>query len=121
MTMNAFASMSRAGVPMAFGSDTPVTPFDPWAGVRAAVHHRTPSERIGVAEAFDAYTRGGWRAARRDEGGVIGIGAPASIAVWDVSDLTTGLPDLSPADDLPTCAMTIVAGEVAFELEGALA
>ncbi|MGA8210791.1 MAG: amidohydrolase family protein, partial [Nocardioidaceae bacterium] len=72
--MNAFASMNRAGVPLAFGSDTPVTPFDPWAGVRAAVWHHTESERITVRAAFNAYTRGGWRAARRDEGGVVALG-----------------------------------------------
>ena len=86
-TMNAFGSMSRAGVPLAFGSDSPVTPFEPWAGMRAATHHQTPSESVGVAQAFEAYTRGGWRAARRDAGGVIAIGAPASIAVWDAPDL----------------------------------
>jgi hypothetical protein len=122
LPMNAFGSMSKAGVALAFGSDTPVTPFDPWAGVRAAAHHQTPSERITVADAFGAYTRGGWLAARRDEGGVIGLAAPASIAVWDVPDGVTpgGLPDIAPGTDLPTCAMTIVAGEVAFELEGAL-
>ena len=121
-TMNAFASMSAAGVPLAFGSDTPVTPFDPWAGVRAAAWHRTEGERIGVPAAFDAYTRGGWRAARRDEGGVLAVGAPASLAVWDVpGDLgATGLPDVGPGAELPTCAMTLVAGTVAFEAEGAL-
>ena len=121
-TMNAFASMSAAGVPLAFGSDTPVTPFDPWAGVRAAAWHRTEGERIGVPAAFDAYTRGGWRAARRDEGGFLAVGAPASLAVWDVpGDLgATGLPDVGPGAELPTCAMTLVAGTVAFEAEGVL-
>lgn len=118
--MNAFASMRKAGVQLAFGSDTPVTPFDPWAGVRAAAHHQTPSERIDVADAFHAYTRGGWRAARRD-GGVISVGAPASLAVWDAADSGVGpLPVVAPGAELPTCAMTIVAGKVAFELEGAL-
>jgi predicted amidohydrolase YtcJ len=140
LSMNAFASMNRAGVPLAFGSDTPVTPFDPWAGVRAATRHRTAGERITARAAFNAYTRGGWRAARRDEGGVIALGAPASIAVWDVpgellvqtpdsriaawsTDPRAGvpqLPDLHPDVDLPTCVLTLVAGEVAFEETGAL-
>ncbi len=138
--MNAFASMSRAGVPLAFGSDSPVTPFDPWAGVRAAAWHHTESERITVRAAFNASTRGGWRAARRDEGGVLALGAPASLAVWDVpgdlvvqtpdarvaawsTDPRAGvpqLPDLRPEVELPTCVMTLVAGEIAFEREGAL-
>jgi predicted amidohydrolase YtcJ len=138
--MNAFASMNRAGVALAFGSDTPVTPFDPWAGVRAAAWHHTESERITVRAAFNAYTRGGWRAARRDEGGVIALGAPASIAVWDVpgdlvvqtpdtriaawsTDPRAGvpqLPDLHPDVALPSCVLTLVNGEVTFEETGAL-
>jgi predicted amidohydrolase YtcJ len=138
LPMNALASMNRAGVALAFGSDTPVTPFDPWAAVRAATQHRTESERITARAAFNAHTRGGWRAARRDEGGVIALGAPASIAVWDVpgdlvvqtpdsriaawsTDPRAGvpqLPDLSPDVDLPTCVLTLVAGETAYERPG---
>lgn len=138
--MNAFASLNRAGVALAFGSDTPVTPLGPWAAVRAAAWHQTEPERVTVRAAFNAHTRGGWRAAARDEGGVIALGAPASIAVWDVpSDLVVQtpdarvaawstdpragvphLPDLHPDLDLPTCVMTLVAGEVAYEREGAL-
>lgn len=138
--MNAFSSLNRAGVPLAFGSDTPVTRFDPWAAVRAAAHHHNPDERLTVRAAFNAHTRGGWRAARRDEGGVIAVGAPASLAVWDApSDLVVQtpdervaawstdpragvphLPDLHPDTDLPTCLMTVVAGQVAYEEPGAL-
>jgi predicted amidohydrolase YtcJ len=138
--MNPYASLNRAGVALAFGSDTPVTPFGPWATVRAAAHHHTESERLTVRAAFNAHTRGGWRAARRDEGGVIALGAPATIAVWDVAgdlvvqtpdariaawstDPRAGvphLPDLHPDLDLPTCVMTLVAGEVAYEEPGAL-
>jgi len=138
--MNAFASLSRAGVALAFGSDSPVTSFGPWAAVRAAAWHHTESERITVRAAFNAHTRGGWRAAARDEGGVIATGAPASIAVFDVpgdlvvqtpdarvaawsTDPRAGvpqLPDLHPDLDLPRCVLTLVHGEVAFEEAGAL-
>jgi predicted amidohydrolase YtcJ len=140
LPMNAFASMNRAGVALAFGSDTPVTPFEPWGAVRAAAWHHTDTERITVRAAFNAHTRGGWRAARRDEGGVIALGAPASIAVWDVpgsltvqtpdsrvaawsTDPRAGvpqLPDLAPDTELPACVLTLVAGEIAYEHEGAL-
>jgi predicted amidohydrolase YtcJ len=139
-TMNAFASLNRAGVALAFGSDSPVTPFGPWAAVRAAAWHRTEGERVTVRAAFNAHTRGGWRSAGRDEGGVIAPGAPASIAVWDVpgdlvvqtpdariaawsTDPRAGvphLPDLHPDVDLPTCVLTLVHGQVAHEREGAL-
>ena len=138
--MNPYASLNRAGVALAFGSDTPVTSFGPWAAVRAAAHHHTLSERLTVRAAFNAHTRGGWRAARRDEGGVIAVGAPASIAVWDVpgelvvqtpdprvaawsTDPRAGvphLPDLRPDHDLPSCVMTVVAGNIAYEEPGVL-
>ncbi len=138
LEMNAFASMARAGVALAFGSDTPVTPFSPWAGVRAAAWQQTESERITVRAAFNASTRGGWRAARRDEGGVLALGAPASIAVWDVpgelvvqtpdarvaawsTDPRAGvprLPDLHPDVDLPHCVLTLVRGRTAHQQQG---
>ena len=109
-----------------------------WGAVRAAAWHHTDTERITVRAAFNAHTRGGWRAARRDEGGVIALGAPASIAVWDVpgsltvqtpdsrvaawsTDPRAGvphLPDLHPDLELPACVMTLVGGEVVFEHEG---
>jgi predicted amidohydrolase YtcJ len=140
LPMNPYASLNRGGVALAFGSDSPVTPFGPWAAVRAAAHHHNEDERLTVRAAFNAHTRGGWRAARRDEGGVIAVGAPASVAVWDVpgdllvqtpdprvaawsTDPRAGvphLPDLHPDLELPTCVMTVVAGEVAFEEPGAL-
>jgi predicted amidohydrolase YtcJ len=138
--MNPYASLNRAGVALAFGSDSPVTSFGPWAAVRAAAHHHNDTERITVRAAFSAHTRGGWRAARRDEGGVIALGAPASIAVWDVpgdlrvqtpdarvaawsTDPRAGvphLPDLQPGTDLPRCVLTVVRGQLAYEDPGAL-
>ncbi|MYV96836.1 amidohydrolase family protein, partial [Streptomyces sp. SID3343] len=47
-TMNPLAALTAAGVPLAFGSDAPVTPLDPWGTVRAAAFHRTPEQRISV-------------------------------------------------------------------------
>ena len=71
-----------------------MTPIDPWGSVRAAVRHRTPGSGLDPVAAFDAHTRGGWWAARRDADGVVAAGAPATFAVWDVDELdpATGLP-----------------------------
>jgi predicted amidohydrolase YtcJ len=125
--MNPFGSMLRAGVSLAFGSDTPVTPLDPWAGVRAAAFHHEPSERISVAAAFDAHTRGGHRARRDDHGGVLAPGRPASYAVWDVGAQpdeppnghrgSAWLPTLHPGHPLPRCAATVVAGTTVYSEE----
>ncbi|MDX6349173.1 MAG: hypothetical protein QOF84_3963 [Streptomyces sp.] len=132
-TLNPYAAMVRAGVPLALGSDSPVTPLDPWGTVRAAAFHRTPAHRISVRAAFTAHTRGGWRAAGRDDAGVLVPGAPADYAVWRTGDLvvqvpdervanwstdprsgTPGLPDLTPGTALPTALRTVVAGQTVF-------
>ncbi|MER6156566.1 amidohydrolase [Streptomyces sp. NPDC001868] len=136
-TLNPFAALLRAGVPLAFGSDSPVTPLDPWGTVRAAAFHRTPEHRVSVRAAFTAHTRGGWRAVGRDDAGVLVPGAPADYAVWRTGELvvqapddrvarwstdprsgTPGLPDLSPGADLPVCLRTVVAGRTVFVRPG---
>jgi len=56
----------ESGAMLAFGSDAPVEPLDPLAGIHAAVH-RTADERepwhaeqaIGVADAVHGFTAGG--------------------------------------------------------------
>ncbi|NUR62675.1 MAG: amidohydrolase [Catenulispora sp.] len=136
--MNPFAALQKAGVPLAFGSDAPVTALDPWGTVRAAAFHRTPEHRISVRAAFAAHTRGGWRAlgGRATASGMLVLGEPATYAVWDVdpedvivqaaderlSAWSTdprsgvpGLPDLSPGRPLPTAARTVVRGRTVFD------
>ncbi len=133
--MNPFASMHEAGVALAFGSDSPVTPLDPWVGVQAAAFHSNVEERLSVDVAFDAATRGGHRACRRDDAGVLRAGAEATYAIWDVGDQRTGrllpatfgaaaqvaggswLPDLRPGLPLPRCVRTVVAGTTIYSAE----
>ncbi|MEU6091277.1 amidohydrolase [Streptomyces sp. NPDC047085] len=136
-TLNPFAALLRAGVPLAFGSDSPVTPLDPWGTVRAAAFHHTPEHRVSVRAAFTAHTRGGWRAIGRDDAGVLVPGAPADYAVWRTDELvvqapddrvarwstdprsgTPGLPDLTPGRDLPVCLRTVVGGRTVFVRPG---
>lgn len=88
-----FAGMVRAGVSLAFGSDSPVTAMAPWEWVRAAMWHHRPEARLSARAAFAAATRGGWRAAHRDDVGVLTAGAPATYAVWAVADLAVQAPD----------------------------
>jgi predicted amidohydrolase YtcJ len=113
VAMNPFGRMLRAGVALAFGSDSPITPLEPWAAVRAAVRHHADDERLTAAEALDAHTRGGHWASRHDHGGVLAVGQPATYAVWDVAAGLgpDGLPTLSAGDPLPACVETVVGGE----------
>ncbi|WP_026306695.1 amidohydrolase [Smaragdicoccus niigatensis] len=89
-----FAPMVAAGIPIAIGSDAPVTPLDPWAAVKAAVNHRTPGFAISPRAAFGGATRGGWRAAGVRDGvsGTLVPGAPASFAVWEPTELIVSTP-----------------------------
>ncbi|HEU4908883.1 MAG TPA: amidohydrolase family protein, partial [Propionibacteriaceae bacterium] len=116
--MNRFATLAASGVPLAFGTDSPVTPLAGWATVRAAVQHCQPSERLSVAAAFDAATRGAHWAAFADNAGTIRGGAAANLAVWDVAEADLeGRFHLPRLDDgpLPTCAATISAGQFVYK------
>ena len=113
LATNPWTSFHAAGIRLAFGSDSPVTPFDPWDAIRAAAFHHHEASRLTVAQAFDAHTRGGWYAARRDGHGVLAPGAAASFAVWDTHG--PGLPDLTAGAPLPGCVRTVVAGATVFD------
>jgi predicted amidohydrolase YtcJ len=130
--LNPLADLAAAGIPVAYGSDSPVTPVDPWAGVRAAMHHHEADQRISARAAFRASTRGGWRLAGLDHTGAgeLRVGAPAHLAVWRAEHLavqapggrgswstdaragTPLLPDLSPEAPAPRCLRTVRAGVV---------
>lgn len=129
LASNPFGSMHSVGVSLAFGSDSPVTPLDPWGTVRAAASHHNPAYRMGVRAAFAAHTRGGWRAVGQDHHGVLVPGAPATFAVWDTPAGRDGsLPALlsgqeaqhGPQDPtpLPQCRRTVLRGETIFDAEG---
>jgi predicted amidohydrolase YtcJ len=133
LDLNRFSELAAAGVPLAFGSDAPVTELGPWQAVRAAAYPSEPGAAISVRSAFAAHTRAGWRAARR-EGGMLAPGAPATFAVWQAGELgidapdervarwstdpraaVPGLPDLAPGLELPTCLATMRAGTTIFD------
>jgi predicted amidohydrolase YtcJ len=133
--LNPFALLTSQGVPIAFGSDSPVTSMNPWATVRAATRHQTQGSAISARAAFGAATRGAWRAGGVRDGvtGTLAPGAPASYAVWDVPGGAEGLEVAAPADTarrwstdprsrvpalprlgaddaLPTCRQTVLRG-----------
>ncbi len=123
---NPMGAMHGVGVPLAFGSDSPVTPLDPWGSVRAAMWHHNAAYRMSAGAAFAAHTRGGWRAVHQDGHGVLVPGAPATFAVWDTPAGVTdrGLPvllaqdpdDRGPGDPtpLPAALRTVLRGQTIF-------
>ncbi|MBY0441276.1 MAG: amidohydrolase [Mycobacteriaceae bacterium] len=138
--LNNFALLAAQGVPLAFGSDAPVTGLDPWNSVRAAINHHTSANAVSVRAAFAAATRGGWRAAAVCDGvtGTLVPGAPASYAVWEAGDLPAfgataheshsavqrwstspraqvpALPRLGHHDAVPQCRQTVHRGAVIY-------
>ena len=127
--MNRLASIVSAGGRLAINSDSPVTPMRPWSIIRAATEHSQEAESLSARAAFNAATRGGWRAIGSEDAGVIEVGAPAHLAVWNAAELevrvpdstvsnwstdpraaTPGLPRLDRGD--PVCSATLKDGRV---------
>jgi predicted amidohydrolase YtcJ len=109
LATNPFADFADAGVPLALGSDAPVTPLDPWGGVHAAVDHRTRGSGLRPFDAFDAHTHGGWYAVRAEHpAGPLGVGAPAHLALWATTDTLSAV---LAGRGRPACRLLLVDGE----------
>jgi predicted amidohydrolase YtcJ len=118
----AFRSLLDAKAQLAFGSDWFVAPPRPMEGIYAAVTRRTlddrnpkgwvPAQKITVAEALKAFTRGGAYAAFEEANrGVLEVGMLADFAVLE-RDITT-----IPVEQLRTVRVmrTVVGGRTVFE------
>jgi predicted amidohydrolase YtcJ len=118
---NPLLDLEMAGVRLAFGSDSPVTPLGPWAAIRAAAYHHNERQRLPVGLGFRAHTRGGALAGHDEDGGLLAPGRRADLAVWEVADSGTDarLPDLTPGTDLPRLLRTVAAGRTIHTTEDA--
>ena len=87
--MNRFRSMLDAGLVMAAGSDSTVTPLDPILQMHALRTHHVPAERLDPSTALRLHTLG--PAAiddRQDEQGTLAPGMIADLALLDTDPLT---------------------------------
>ncbi|MBB5686882.1 amidohydrolase [Sphingobium boeckii] len=101
----AFKSLLDAGATMTFGSDWPVAPLDPLAGLHAAVTRATidganpqgwlPDQKISVEQALSAYTRANAYAGFQEDR--LGVIAPHYLADLTVLDAD---PRAIPASDI---------------------
>ena len=109
-----FGSLLRGGVPLAMGSDWPVSSPDPLWGLHTAVNRTAPAadphardqrsqqvpllpgEAVGVVDALRAYTVGAARANRRDDDtGTLEPGRAADLVVLDRDPLAAPPDELS--------------------------
>ena len=113
----AWRSASKAGAPLAFGSDFPVESADPRLGLAAAERRTppgasgpwTPGERLARVEALRAFTVGAaWAEFAEERRGVVRPGYDADLTLWgeDLLDV--------PAERLESVPVSgaMVAGEL---------
>jgi predicted amidohydrolase YtcJ len=121
-TAYAWRSLEDAGTVLAFGSDAPVEPLNPWLSVHAAVTRQRPGgtpvggwfpeQRLSVAKALTGFTLGTAIAAGAShEQGTLMPGKLADLAV-----LSNDPFKINPADLHAIQAdMTLLEGEVVWE------
>lgn len=99
----AFRSFFDAGVKVAFGSDWPVAPLDPFIGISAAVLRQTidganpggwlPNQKVSVEQSMRAYTSGNaYSSFMEDRAGLLAPGYYADITILD-TDLLAVAPE----------------------------
>jgi predicted amidohydrolase YtcJ len=109
---------------LAFGSDWPVVPYDPFIALNNAVNrqtvHGTPpggwsAERLSITEALEAYTAGSaWAAYADHRRGRIVPGMDADLVVLDRDLLAPG-----PSAIIGTgVALTVIGGRIVHRSEG---
>jgi predicted amidohydrolase YtcJ len=120
----AWTSIRRAGGTLAFGSDWPVVPYDPFIALNSAVNRQTtagappggwlPAERLPLPDALEAYTAGGAYAAFAEHRrGRITPGMDADVIVLDRDLLSAG-----PSAIIGTgVALTVLAGRIVHRSE----
>jgi predicted amidohydrolase YtcJ len=108
------------GVPLAFGTDYPVEPINPFRGIYAAIARKNeagtkeyfPEQKLTVEQALAAYTTGSAYAEFAEkQKGTLAPGMLADFVVLD-RDLTT----VAPSDILKTQVLrTVVGGKTVYE------
>lgn len=121
----AWSAFLDRGVALAFGSDAPVEPPEPWLGLHAAITRRrpegTPAGGFGVSrcltldEALAAYTSGAAHASGcRGMLGTLAPGAEGDLVVWN-----RDLHRLSPDEVLTARPLhTVLAGGIVYQSAG---
>ncbi len=103
--MNRFGTMCERDLPLAAGSDSTVTPLDPFLQMKALRAHHLEGQSISGELALALHTMGGHHAAgQEDKRGAIEPGALADFAWLDRDPVTTDPDELTDTEVLGTWA-----------------
>ncbi len=121
----AWGSIAASGAVLAFGTDAPVEPFDPWPGIALAVRREdprwpagtppfAPDQALTVERALRAACVDPPRSARETDRGRLSVGQRADIVVIPAGSLAE---PVEPGGALATTRPTLVLvdGRVVFE------
>jgi len=87
------------GIPICGGSDSPVTPYDPLAGIQAAVNHPNADERVTLHEALEMFTAtAAWSAFEEKEKGTIEPGKLADLVVLSADPFAVDAEQIADID-----------------------
>ena len=76
-------------IPICGGSDSPVTPYDPLAGIQAAINHPNEDQRIGLHKSLEMFTKtAAWSAFEEKDKGTIETGKLADLVVLNNDPFT---------------------------------
>ena len=79
-----YRTILDAGIPISGGSDSPVTPYNPLAGVQAAATHPNSHERVSIRQALEMFTvTAAWSAFEEKEKGTVETGKLADLVVLE--------------------------------------
>jgi predicted amidohydrolase YtcJ len=102
--MNRFGSMCEHELNLAAGSDSTVTPLDPFLQMKALRAHHVANESISGELALALHTVGGHAAGRQDDRGAIETGSVADLAWLDRDPVTSEPGELTETQVLGTWA-----------------
>jgi len=99
-----YRTLLDAGIPISGGSDSPVTPYHPLAGVQAAVNHPNLAQRVSLYEALQMFTTtAAWSAFEEKEKGSIAPGKRADLVALAQDPFNTPQTAIADIDITGVC------------------
>lgn len=102
LDMNRFGTMAGRGLRLGAGSDSTVTPLDPFLQMASLRGHHVEDERMDAAAALEMHTVGSRAMAGDASAGVIAAGQGADLVVVDRDPLEVSTDDLTKTNVLGT-------------------